>query len=295
MTMSAPEDWESRERLLDALAYRLTRKRLSLYLGAGASFAFKLPDWTKLVDNLFDQAGESRPTPKNDITQSEELLMDHFNGDRKAFAKAIQMALYRDYTHDSVAVDANPLLSAIGALVMSSARGSVSHVITLNYDNILEDHLARRGFTVSSVAKLPTWDSDSDIEILHPHGLLDIKTSIEPASAVVLTGLDYDDIVGDVKNLWRQRITNILRSTTCIFIGLSGNDANLTSQLADVSKDHTVTGKEPFWGVRLGTDSNSMWKARGVYSVKLSSYDEIPGFIFEICRRAASLRAKQLD
>lgn len=281
------------DRLLNTLAHRLLRKRLSLCVGAGASIAFNLPNWTKLVDNLYTISGQPPSTSTSDIERSEEVFAAKYNGDRVRFARDVQCALYQGYVHDPVAVDSNPLLSAIGALVMSSARGRVSQVITLNYDNILENHLERRGFTVSSVAKLPSWDSDSDVEILHPHGLLDVNQTVAPKAGIVLTALDYDAIVGNVADLWRQRITNILRSTTCIFVGLSGSDQNLMNQLYDVNQRHAVTGNEPFWAVRLGRDEGKAWRTRGVYSARLESYADIPKFILEICRRAAVMRTKR--
>jgi SIR2-like domain len=291
--MSIAEDWDNQDLLLDMLAQRLLRKRLSLCLGAGASMAFNLPNWTTLVDNLYEISGQPPSTSKSDTERSEEVFAAKYNGDRLRFARDVQRALYQDYVHDPVAVDSNHLLSAIGALVMSSARGSVSQVITLNYDNILENHLERRGFTVSSLAKLPSWDSDADIEVLHPHGLLDVDQAVIPSSGIVLTELDYNAIVGNVGDLWRQKITGILRSTTCIFIGLSGADQNLMNQLYEVNQKHTVTGSEPFWGVRLGRDEGRPWRTRGVYSAQLASHNDIPSFILEICRRAAVMRTRR--
>ena len=292
-SMGIAEDWDNQDLLLDMLAQRLLRKRLSLCLGAGASMAFNLPNWTTLVDNLYKISGQPPSTSASDTERSEEVFAAKYNGDRLRFARDVQLALYQDYVHDPVAVDSNRLLSAIGALVMSSARGSVSQVITLNYDNILEHHLERRGFTVSSLAKLPSWDSDADIEVLHPHGLLDVDQAVVPTSGIVLTGLDYNAIVGNVGDLWRQKITGILRSTTCIFVGLSGSDQNLMNQLYEVNQKHAVTGSEPFWGVRLGRDEGKAWRTRGIYSAQLASHDDIPKFILEICRRAAVMRTKR--
>lgn len=290
--MSAPEDWDNREKMLDMLAARLVKRRISLFLGAGASFAFKLPSWTQLVDNLYELNKIERPPEKNDTADSESLFVSKYNGDRISFAKDVQIALYKDYYHEQSKIESNPLLSAIGALVMSSARGRVAHVITLNYDDLLECYLKRRGFTVSSVPRLPNWISDADVEVLHPHGLLSTDLTQKPSRGVVLTELDYDEIVGNIADLWRQRIIDILRSTTCVFVGLSGKDQNLRNILSEVKKNHSSTLKEPYWGVRIGCDdNNSTWTTRGVYAFNMENHDEAPELIMEICRRAADMRS----
>lgn len=289
--MSTPEEWDDIDNLINFLARKLVQKRLSLFLGAGASHAFNLPNWTQLVDNLYEMASMARPTPKDDVRDAESLFLNKYKSDRIAFAKAVQLALYKNYSHQQSALEANPLLSSIGAMVMSSARGRVAHVITLNYDDILESYLKWRGFTVSSVAKLPAWNSDSDVEVLHPHGLLSLDTSQNPASGIVLTQLDYDDIVGNVKDLWRQRIIGTLRSTTCVFLGLSGKDDNLTSILKEVNGSHPSSGVEPYWGVRFDCDNNeNIWLARGVYVHKPASHSETPELLMKICQRAAAIR-----
>lgn len=286
--MSSPEDWDNRERLLDLLASRLLRKRLSLFLGAGASHAFKLPDWTRLVDNLYAQKSLVRPSTRNDTADAESLLVSHYKSDRVKFARDVQKALYQDYKHDQSLLESNPLLTAIGALVMSSARGSVAEVMTFNYDDLLEVYLSWRGLTVASVDQLPIWNSDADVEVLHPHGLLRTDMT-EPQRGVVVTRLDYDDIVGNTADLWRQRMVGILRSTTCLFIGLSGDDSNLSSMLNETKKAHST--REPFWGVRFGCDDKGpSWSARGVYPLQLKDHDETPSLILDICRRAAALR-----
>lgn len=290
--MSSPSDWDNRERLLDLLAHRLVRKRLSLFLGAGASHAFKLPDWTRLVDNLYAQKALTRPSSRNDTADAESLLVEHYKSDRVAFAKDVQKALYQDYKHDPSVIETNPLLTAIGALVMSSARGSVAQVMTFNYDDLLEVYLSWRGLTVASVDHLPAWNSDADVEVLHPHGLLHTDMTA-PTRGLVLTRLDYDGIVGNSADLWRQRMIGILRSTTCLFIGLSGDDANLTSMLVEVKKAHS--SREPYWGVRFGCDTKGpTWSARGVYPLHLKNHDETPALILDICRRAAALRTQRL-
>lgn len=289
--MCVPEDWDDREKLLEYLSLQLIAKRVSLFLGAGISEPFKLPDWKALVNTMFAKARKPRPPGLPDTAAAEWLLTNHYR-DRLSFASAVQESLYSAGTVSNAHLETSPLLSAIGALVMSSVRGNAANVVTFNYDDLLESYLSWRGFAVEAIDVLPRWTSLADVSVLHPHGLLRSDMS-RPNRGVVLTQLDYDEIVGDSKDLWRQRLTSIMRSTTPIFIGLSGDDDNLTNMMNEVSKLHSKGPSVLYWGVRLGLADDpkaSKWTARGVFHHPLDKHDDVAPFIMEICRRSAKHR-----
>ena len=56
---------------------------------------------------------------------------------------------------------------------------------------------------------------------------------------------------------------------------------------------HAAMGrKDAFWGVRFCKADDEMvgsWEERGVFCVKMSSYDELPPKLFEICQTASML------
>jgi len=291
--MSSPDDWKSFDKLKKLLAYRLVYQRISLFLGAGASAGFGLPDWKVLVDNLYSNSGATRPASPDNTRDAEDLLMGtKYAGDRIKFASAVRTALYQKTDLHPSNMETNRLLSAIAALVMSSVRGHVANVVTFNFDDILETYLKWRGFAVESVDCLPAWNGAADVRVLHPHGLLPIDTTSAIRRGVVFTQLDFDKIVGDAKNQWFQRITDIMRSTTCIFIGISGDDANLTNMLAQVNDSHASSGTEPYWGVRFGRpgDANeTRWTNRGVHPIALD-YAKTPEVLLEICQLASKIR-----
>src|SRR5262249_46572895 len=143
------------------------------------------------------------------------------------------------------------LLTAVGALTMASGRGNVAKVVTFNYDDILELYLSCYGFHCATVTRVPRWATREDVTVLHPHGFLPSDSTALDVSPIVLTQLDYDDIVGNSKDLWRSTIVDVFRSHFCIFIGLSGTDQNLTNMLHTVSKEHASTESgDLFWGAR---------------------------------------------
>ena len=175
---------------------------------------------------------------------------------------------------------------------MASARGKVKHVISFNYDDVLERYLRYFGFTVESVPDLPRWPSRMDVRVLHPHGFLP-SVDTEPASKkIVFTKDQYDEVVGDAQDAWHSTMYNIFQSHTCLFVGLSGSDDNLMNILQRASKSH-VSGENQhlFWGIRFGDDAEDpilvRWEGKGVYPLTLDSYDDLPGWLFEVCQLAA--------
>lgn len=292
--MGSPDDWGSAAKISNLLAKRLSQRRLSLFLGAGVSAAFALPQWTELIDNLYREARVNRPASKDNLRDAETLAAKpKYKSNPLEFATDLRKSLYQGFSLDKLKGEESPMLSALGALVMSSVRGSAVNVVTFNYDDLLETYLRWRGFVVDSVSALPAWNGSADITVLHPHGCLPVDLKRPVTSGVVVTQKDYDRIVGDAKNYWRQRLTEVLRSTTPVFIGLSGTDSNLTSMLTEVQDCHPSKGTDHFWGLRvtaLGDANSCAWNERGVHSFECATHQDIPPFLMEICRKAAGTR-----
>jgi SIR2-like domain len=292
--LAEEQDWEIDEKVLRFLGQKLVVGRVSLFLGAGASSAFGLPNWDTLTENLCKQAVVVRDKNLNNEKQAETIFVNTFYRDRLRFARAVQQSLFpTGYEADKVVFADNPLLSAIGALVMSSTRGRTAGVVTFNFDDLLEKYLAMRGFVVESCVKLPSWQSSGDVEVLHQHGLLSSDLNTIPDAPIVFTSLDYDDIIGKTGNLWRQRIIGLLQSTTPIFLGLSGRDQNLTSMLKEASEQHASLN-DRYWGVRIGFSGENYekdtWKNRRVWPLEVTTPNAIPDAVFSICRFAADIR-----
>jgi hypothetical protein len=294
--MTEEDDWADNDKVLRFLGEKLASGRLSLFLGAGASMGFGLPNWDSLTQNLCGEAKVTRDPNLSNESQAENIFISVYKKDRIKFARAVQLSLYKHpFEIDKIVSAENKLLSALGAIVMNSIRGRAVGVVTFNFDDLLEKYLAIRGFVVDSCVTLPSWRSSSDVQVLHQHGLLESDVSNEPDNPIVFTGIDFDEIVGKTQNLWRQRVLDLLQSTTPIFVGLSGNDANLRSMLSEASKQHP-SHHDRYWGIRLGAIDEgydrAQWKNRGVWTLEVKSRTEIPDAVFSICRYAAENRKK---
>lgn len=288
--MADPASWE-RPHLDEFLARQLMRGRLALILGAGASFGFGLPNWDALTDRLLAKAkygprlpGRSNEALADDVWQScakDEIM----------FASMVREALYEDYVTDFASLSAHPLMRAIGALAMPSARGHVSKIVTFNFDDLLETYLAEFGFTADSQADQPMWQSQADVCVLHQHGLLPVNRT-KDVSRVVMTRTHFDRLAADVKDAWKRTVVQLMTSHTCLFIGLSGDDQNLRLMLSDANVAHIARrSNHLYWGVRLtvSAENEAMWTDNRVAQHKLLNYDDLPVLLLRVCQIAAGL------
>ena len=166
----------------------------------------------------------------------------------------------------------------------------MNRVISFNYDDLLEVYLRYYGYTVASVAELPAWERNADVSVLHPHGLLPHAKSDPPQGTLILTQASFDKLAGRLEEMWTRKVLDVFESHFCLFVGLSGNNKNLSSLLSNTK--HPT--KDLYWGIRF-TDNdadpkNFFWEKRKVYPKVLSSYDDLPTFLFRICQKAAELR-----
>lgn len=298
--LAAPEHWETEETVDAFLASELSRGRLALVLGAGASFGFNLPSWDDLVSRLYRGKKEPLPTSGTATEKADFLRRKHFGNDRSAFAQFVRECLYQGIAslQDDVLLKSK-LLQAIGAMLSKSARGTATTTISFNFDNILELYLEVLGLVVTSIDTAPAWNTRSDVEILHPHGLLPYGSPAGISkNGIVFTASDYLEVIGDKPEPWNSRMTQVLNSNTCIFLGLSGSDDRLMSLLQQVHKNHPAVMREGHlnWAVRTTKKSDDeitrdKWTAKGVALRLFDDYSELPSWLLSICSRAAKVSA----
>ena len=167
------------------LAAQLRAGRLSLVLGAGASFGFSLPNWETLTTRAAAGCGCTLTAGQSLELQAEDVWRACEKDDPR-FSEVVRRALYDDFAFktDFAALAENPLMRALGAMAMPSQRGSVSKILSFNFDDLLERYLEYSGFVVNSVAEEPSWDSASDVSVYHLHGLLPSDRSRESTPIV---------------------------------------------------------------------------------------------------------------
>ncbi len=294
--MSMPDRWLVQANVIEHLAEQLVLGRLGLFLGAGVSSAFELPDWKTLVKRLAVSLGEPEPTGEFNPIQKAGALKAKYCGDDATFGNAVKGALYQDMVLDFAKISQNRLLSAIGSLVMSSQRGAAAKVFTLNFDDLLELYLEFHGFTTAVVHSGRHWARNEDVVVYHPHGFLPLGHD-DMSESIVLGTTEFHRIMKSPE--WRPIIETSLRQHTFLYLGLSGDDMHLQSLWTDLHAHHAIQdGRGAFYhGVRfttgtVGDDIDVETQGWRLFTQLLADYDDLPDFLFKICQKARDLRSR---
>jgi hypothetical protein len=290
--MSLPESFADRELLQQYLADQLLRGRLALVLGAGVSQPFGLPGWQTLVDRLFAETSITPPAGQRPERQADYLRAQFYKRNSAGFLDAVHRALYADTTIDRWTLHGTRSLAALGTIVMACARHGVANVITFNFDDLVELYLEQHGFVAISITKPEHWAENAHIRVYHPHGMLPRRTGVARSETLVLDQLSFAQVLQDEKNPWRQELRGVLRTHTCLFVGLSGDDLHLDALITATAGEHAVLPEQiPFWGVRLTTSDDvakTLWAERKVATWTVSDYDvSLPDFLMDVCEHAA--------
>lgn len=294
MNMNVPENWQNRDYLVEHLAQQLVRGRLGLFLGAGISAFYGLPTWRKLVNALCRRCGEpDLADGDNPITRIGALRSRQYRDKSPEFLAAVKEELYLGKSLDFEQLRKDDTLAAIGSLVMSSKRGSAAKVITLNYDDLLENYLEFHGFVTTPIWKLAHWANSDDVTVYHPHGFLPLAPDRENSDDIVLGTKDYFNVM---KSEWRPLLETFLRTHTFLYVGLSGSDLHLQSLINGIRDVHAIREERlPYHTVRFSIagerdDVGAELEEEGVFTREIADHAEIPALLFAISQSARKIR-----
>jgi hypothetical protein len=298
MILTSPAQFLDDNALSDYLSDELRNARLALVLGSGISAAFGLPTWDGLVDACCLAKNITITTPRldnRDLAEEVRVACASYED----YLNVVQTNLYKGVSIRLDALRANATLSALGSLVMSSVRGSVTNVITYNVDDLLELYLDYHVFRTHVVHDVPIWNERADVRIIHPHGYLPSHSRHLRTSWILFDRSSYSDRAAR-EELWREEQLPVLRRNTCLFVGLSPRDDELDTLISHIKHDHPCRSTSvPFWAIRFSVrsgDSNSDQREsqkmaeRGLFLKFVTDYHtDLPRFLFEICQKAAGV------
>ncbi len=235
------DSWGDEEFRQDILVEALCKGELALVLGAGISKFLKLPLWHELIAGCARRAGLrslAKGIDKNTAAEELRKAFDQISercGRKKTpdILEIVSQALYqalskKGNTYPSE-VALSPLLIALGALTMNSSRGSVSEIISLNFDDLLEWFLDLHGFSTQVVTEYPTLlRADKDVRVFHPHGFLPLRrTAYQPSDFFVLSQKQYLATMADAGSSWSIALQNLLISKILLFVGTRVEDPDI--------------------------------------------------------------------
>lgn len=290
------DELEVPEHAIEYLSKTLYNGSLVLFLGAGVSKGFKLPDWKELISKLLLKKGLQPLDPKanSDHLQSAADRVLSKCKDEEEFIDLIHDILYENpNSFSKETLFTNPLLLSILSLLIGSKRGHVKRVITLNYDNILEWFLKVFGFSVKTVFDLPSVEGSEDVRIYHPNGYIPYSKIDSNRSNFVVLGKSSANIrLGTPSDPWFELTRHLLSTGVCLFVGLSTNsltDRSLAPLLETVGKLTSNNRPLGIWLLKEYPDDDIKisFTNSNIVPIVFKEYNEIHNFLLKISEKAA--------
>jgi hypothetical protein len=290
--------YKSEKDLVNFLSKLLNRGSIALVIGSGISKPLGLPIWTELIERMFNSQKKIKYDKKKNLLKNAESIKKIvcFSKDN-IFNNRVKKALYQDIKNlDYNKIKENSTILALGALTMSSRRGNIANIVTLNYDDILELYLEYNGFIVNSICDDYMLMGNEDIRIFHLHGFLPFSKNKRNSKKITLDQNDYSNLEKNSLSPLRQQILNIFRANFIIFIGVSGNDPDLEYLLNQVKTEHILQRPDyNYWGITITTSRSkklkSFWERNNVFTKRIGNYPkDLPNLLFSICQKAAKKR-----
>lgn len=296
------------------------RGQVSLVLGAGLSMGLKIPSWDVLVSRLVTLVVERTVPELGDFGPREralcaKIIADQEGGSQIRLARyirnalstleepielvgALRSALYAEL--DEAVISRDPLLAAVVRLCVSNR---VKHVLTYNFDDLLEEALDLAGKKYASVCGTRP-EPHRDLVIWHVHGLI-------PRTGGDAEVADPEDLIFSEEGYHRvgreplgwSNVTQVMhfRDSCCLFVGTSLTDPNLRRLLHEAARggisEHFAILRREAVGTYLKSYGPADERAiatflavhhdmlekvlaeLGVRPIWVEHYDEVPGII----------------
>jgi hypothetical protein len=274
------------------IAPLLANGSLTLFLGAGLSVGFGIPNWTLLVARLLGKGDDIDFLEHLKTLSDKELarLADDVDSEDVKFRAAVHKALYPNETENlSEQLTKSPLLLAVTALMTGTRRGRIKTVFTYNYDDLLETYLSRLGLAAAPRCVPTELERWSDVEINHLHGFLPRvpNPEVDQVDQIVLSAKSFRKRRAEIDAGWSAVMQEVLKRSIGLFVGLSGDD----DSILDVIQRSQVKGREePYSGYWLMTPAafqknGSTILGLGMCPIRLEE-SQFPVFLFDICEGA---------
>lgn len=277
------------------LSENLKDGTLILFLGAGTSKGFGLPNWLELVNMMRNDVGL---TPLDNSATADDLQhgADEVKDKLADTQKLIELICKHLYPNPDELIDSNVfdnhLLVAMSALLMGSKRGHVTRVVTLNYDNMLEWFLSIFGFLVKTIYELPELEGAEDVRIYHPHGFIPHPKTASKKSDFVILGMQSANMrLGTIGDPWFEMVRHLLNTGVCLFIGMSSNslsDRALAPLFATSGELHKGIRPLGIWILKdpITAAKEAEFQRNNIVPIVIPDVKDISEFLLKICQES---------
>jgi hypothetical protein len=276
---------------------------ISLFVGAGVAMEAELPSWNTLVKRLLTRA--QGPLDDADAVAA---WVDRVLQEGPLAAAAVAEALYADaagfrqalrealYERDARTYVPGALASQIAWL--KKQLGSRLAILTVNYDGLLEAALTERDLEFVSYVRGRA-EPAGKAAVWHLHGRLIRTTSgkswLKEGNLVLSEG-SY--VQSTTRPFPQEFVASRLRSSLCVFVGLSMTDPNFIRWLYNSADEaggprfvifvrQAATVADPRVRVMMEQSAAARWAQVGVTPVWANYYGEVAQIIHEIGLKAS--------
>jgi hypothetical protein len=285
-----------------ALAQHAAKERtLTLVAGAGLSTGAGIPGWSSLISGLFHSVYDGvdsklgvdalKGVASLKLGNLEQVRhLEAILGFSSELRSMIRNRLYEQLTEEN---KAKLLETVVDLFLRSEATTTVKHVVTYNYDNLIERRLRRLGETnFHSIYSNRTYPlRGGGLRIYHPHGFIphpeDDPNDEVLEQGIVLSEGDYHAHYLDSGHWANVVQMHHFMNRICLFVGLSMSDPNLRRLL-----NHAFhkTGRHHFHACVMRARSTPLenfilekdLESLGVRVIWVADYADIPA-ILELC------------
>ena len=244
--------------------------RVVFFCGAGISTQAKLPDFGKLVKNLYKSLGISpNPVQKSAICSEQydkaiALLEAGVVGGRETVRKKIVQQLTPDLSSSNATAVHDSLLT------LAKNRDGRTQLVTTNFDRLFQEVISAKNLEVEcfTAPLLPVpkkrWNG-----LIYLHGLLSAAPKPEELDQLVISSGDFG--LAYLNERWAARfVSELFRNYTVCFIGYGLNDPVLRYMVDAIAADRLL-GESVLEVFAFGSYSNGMkdqmtteWSAKNV-------------------------------
>ena len=258
----------------DALLQAHEEGRVVFFCGAGISSQAGLPSFKGLVEQIYNECGETRTHIEENTYQNGQfdatldLLERRITGGRLTVRRALAKVLKPDYSKEGAMETHTALLR------LALNRDDTLRLVTTNFDRIFHDAAISidRSFESFAAPMLPVpkrsrWDG-----LVFIHGLLSEHSDDTQLNQLVVTSGDFG--LAYLTERWAARfMSEVFRNYSVCFIGYGINDPVLRYMMDALAADRMMGEVVPkawaFGSVEPGleNETSSEWDAKGVTSI----------------------------
>lgn len=237
-----------RPQYLDRLHRAWNERDLVIFLGAGVSIPHGIPNWNNLVMELLleEDSRFAQFWPNYQMALVEwlsktydfsplalsrvfkyrvaEKRADWTPQDQASYLKSVRAALYRKRAPANP--DNDSLWWVKDFILKGQAAGKgVKRIVTANFDDLLEQHLAPHQPVVPIYNE--SRPAGAGMQVLHVHGYLPQHGDEIPPQDIVFAEDEYNALTYTMFHWAQVELVNLMRTSTLLFIGFSLTDQNI--------------------------------------------------------------------